>query len=56
LAPLAPAALPARFPELAGSWSGGAEATPYGPARATLFIGPDGWGAITVMAKGHVLS
>ena len=55
-APPPAAAPPPKYPALAGSWSGGAEETPYGPARATLFVGAEGWGSLTVMAKGHVLS
>jgi hypothetical protein len=32
-----------RFPALSGAWSGGVDDSPYGPARAALFVGPEGW-------------
>ena len=47
---------PDRFPALAGAWTGGADQTPWGPARATLFVGPEGWGTVSVLVQGNVVS
>ena len=53
----APAAAAApKWPALAGAWEGGSAQTPWGPAQATLFIGPEGWGSVTVTVSGNVVS